>query len=93
MRQKKIPMRKCVACQEMRPKREMIRIVKTPEDTIIIDVTGKKSGRGAYLCGYVECLQTASKNHALERALKTKVPPEIYEQLGREYVFSRKENS
>ena len=75
----------------MRPKRELIRIVKTPEDEIIIDVTGKKSGRGAYLCGFVECLHLAGQNKALDRALKTRVPEEIYERLEREYVFSRKE--
>ncbi len=85
MRKRKIPMRKCVASQEMFPKKELIRIVRTPEDEIIIDPTGKKSGRGAYLCAKEEYIELAQKKKALERALKTNVDQSIYDEL-REYV-------
>jgi predicted RNA-binding protein YlxR (DUF448 family) len=85
MRKRKIPMRKCVASQEMFPKKELIRIVRTPEDEIIIDPTGKKSGRGAYLCAKEEYIELAQKKKALERALKTNVDKSIYDEL-REYV-------
>ncbi len=61
MKTKKIPLRKCVACQEMMPKKQLIRIVKTPEDEVLIDLTGKKSGRGAYLCGKESCFKLALK--------------------------------
>lgn len=86
MRVRRIPLRKCVACQEMMPKKELIRVVKTPEDDILIDLTGKKSGRGAYLCGKASCFSLAKKSHALDRALKMRVSPEIYEQLERQFV-------
>jgi hypothetical protein len=81
MRVRKIPLRKCVACQEMKPKKELIRIVKTPEDEIMIDPTGKKSGRGAYLCVSGDCFAKARQNKALEKSLKTSIRPEIYDQL------------
>ena len=81
---KKIPMRKCVGCQEMKSKREMIRILKTESEEIILDATGKKNGRGAYLCLSRECLDKAIKNHGLERSLKTAVPDEVYERLKKE---------
>jgi predicted RNA-binding protein YlxR (DUF448 family) len=80
-RQRKIPLRKCVGCQEMFPKRELIRIVLTPDGEIALDATGKRNGRGAYLCGRPECLRQARKRKALERALKTTVPAGIYEEL------------
>lgn len=85
MKQRKIPMRKCVASQEMFPKKELVRIVRTPENEIIIDPTGKKSGRGAYLCAKLEYIDLAQKKKALDRALKVQVPSEIYDQL-REYI-------
>jgi uncharacterized protein len=85
MKQRKIPMRKCVASQEMFPKKSLIRIVRTPENEIVIDPTGKKSGRGAYLCAKPEYIDLAQKKKALDRALKTQVPAELYDQL-REYV-------
>ena len=93
MRGRKIPMRKCVACQEMKPKRELIRVVRTPEEDIVIDVTGKKNGRGAYLCGKVECFQLAKKSSALDRALKTNVSADIYDQLEHEFIFSQRNSS
>ncbi|WP_433923203.1 RNase P modulator RnpM [Paenibacillus taichungensis] len=86
MKTKKVPLRKCVACQEMMPKKQLIRIVKTPEDEVLIDLTGKKSGRGAYLCGKESCFKLALKNRSLDRALKSKVSPEIYEQLAADFV-------
>jgi uncharacterized protein len=86
LKQRKIPLRKCVACQEMMPKKELIRIVRTPEDAVLIDLTGKKSGRGAYLCGKVSCFKLAHKNKALDRALKQHVKPEIYEQLAQDFI-------
>ncbi|MFD2613046.1 RNase P modulator RnpM [Paenibacillus gansuensis] len=86
MRPRKIPLRKCVACQEMMPKKELIRIVRTPDEQILIDLTGKKSGRGAYLCGKVSCFKLAKKSKALDRALKQPVSPEIYDQLEQEFI-------
>ncbi|MCY9516132.1 RNase P modulator RnpM [Paenibacillus apiarius] len=86
MRQRKVPLRKCVACQEMMPKKELIRVVKTPQDEVLIDLTGKKSGRGAYLCGKLSCFKVAHKSRALDRALKHQVQSEIYEQLANDFV-------
>lgn len=81
MKQKKIPMRKCVACQEMKPKKELLRVVRTPEGEIEIDVKGKKSGRGAYICYQTECLKLSKKKKSLEKALETTLSDEIYEKL------------
>ena len=78
---KKIPMRMCVSCREMRPKKELTRVVRTPEGTVVIDPSGRANGRGAYLCLKTACLDKAVKSRALERALETKVGPEIYESL------------
>ena len=95
---KKVPMRKCTGCMEMKPKTELIRVVKspdikdengeitarvvrTPEGEVVLDVTGKKSGRGAYVCKSAECLEKAHKAHRIERSLSCKIPEEIYEQL------------
>ena len=84
MTSKKVPMRQCVGCGEMKNKREMIRVIKTSENEIILDATGKKNGRGAYLCADSECLKKAEKAKGLERSLKTAIPKEIYEQLEEE---------
>lgn len=81
MRQRKIPLRKCVACQEMISKKDLIRIVKTPDDVISVDLTGKKAGRGAYLCSSAKCFALVKKNRALDRALKHTINMEIYDQL------------
>ena len=81
---KKIPMRQCVGCGEMKPKKEMVRVIKTPEDTIVLDTTGRQNGRGAYICPVQECLQKAAKNRGLERSLKTAIPKEILETLIKE---------
>ena len=84
MAEKKIPLRKCTGCNEMKPKKELIRVLKTPEDEIVLDVTGKKNGRGAYLCNSIECLKKASKTKGLERSLQVKIPEEIYMSLEKE---------
>jgi len=81
---KKIPMRMCVSCREMRPKKEMKRVVRTPEGAVIVDKTGRANGRGAYLCGRTACLDKAVKSKALERALETKIDAETYDALRRE---------
>ena len=81
---RKVPMRQCVGCQEMKSKKEMLRVIKTPEDEIILDATGRKNGRGAYLCFSKECLLKARKNRGLERSLKTSIPLEVYDSLERE---------
>lgn len=81
---KKIPMRQCVGCHNMVSKREMIRIIKTSEGEIMLDETGKKNGRGAYLCRSADCLQKAVKNHSLERSLKVNIPSDVYDSLKEE---------
>jgi predicted RNA-binding protein YlxR (DUF448 family) len=74
-------MRKCLGCNEMKPKRELIRVVRSPEGAISLDKTGKANGRGAYLCPAAECLKKLRKRKGLERAFKCPVPPEVYEGL------------
>ncbi len=82
--QKKIPMRQCLGCREMKPKRELIRVVRSPEGNISLDFKGKASGRGAYICPDPNCLKKAVKARALERAFSAQIPPEIYEKLNEE---------
>ncbi len=84
MTNKKIPMRQCVGCREMKSKRELIRIIRTAEDEILVDATGKKNGRGAYICPNRECLEKAIKSKGLERSLKMAVPQKIYEDFAKE---------
>ncbi|MFD1888340.1 RNase P modulator RnpM [Paenibacillus wenxiniae] len=84
MKTKKIPLRKCVACQQMMPKKSLVRIVRTPDENVEIDLTGKKSGRGAYVCATQACFQLAQKSRAFDRALKVSVSPDIYERLASE---------
>lgn len=79
--QKKIPQRTCMACQEKKDKRELVRIVRSPEGEISVDVTGKKPGRGAYICPNLECLNKVIKSKRLERSLETTISQEIYESL------------
>lgn len=79
--QKKIPMRQCLGCREMKPKRELIRAVRSPEGEISLDFKGKAPGRGAYICPDAQCLRKAIKARALERAFSAPVPPEVYEKL------------
>lgn len=82
---KKVPERQCVGCGEMKSKKEMMRVLKTPEEEIVLDVTGKKNGRGAYLCKSRECLLQARKNKGLERSFKMSIPSGVYDSLEREF--------
>ena len=82
---KKIPLRQCVGCGSMKTKKEMMRVLKTAEEGIILDTTGKKNGRGAYLCVSMECLQKARKNKGLERSFKMSIPNEVYDNLEKEF--------
>ena len=84
MSTKKIPLRQCIGCGEMKSKKEMIRVLKTSEDEIVLDATGRKNGRGAYLCFSKECFEKAVKNKGLERSFKQAIPKEVYERLEKE---------
>lgn len=87
MKVKKVPMRMCLGCQEMKPKKELIRIVRRAQDSLVqIDPTGKVAGRGAYICRDVNCLEKAFKLKRLEKALEVPISQEIYEQLKREIM-------
>ena len=81
---RKIPMRQCIGCKEMKSKREMIRVLRTTENEIVLDDTGRKNGRGAYLCKDPACFQQAVRARGLERSLKTAIPAEVYESLEKE---------
>lgn len=78
---KKIPMRKCAGCAQMKPKKELVRVVKEQDGTVSMDLSGKKNGRGAYVCKSAECLAKAIKTKAIERSLQVQISKEIYEQL------------
>ena len=80
---KKTPARMCTACRQMKPKNELVRIVKTPEGDIKLDLTGKLNGRGAYICKSAECLKKAQKIGALSRAFGTEIPAEVFTELER----------
>ncbi len=82
---KKIPLRQCVGCGLMRGKKEMMRILKTAENEICLDVTGKKNGRGAYVCRSRECLQMTRKNRGLDRSFRMNIPDEVYDALEKEF--------
>ena len=84
MKTKKIPSRICVGCREPKEKRSMVRVVKTAENEICLDETGKKNGRGAYICKNSECLQRAIQSKGLERSLKTRIPEEVINLLKEE---------
>lgn len=99
MKQKKVPMRKCTGCTEMKEKRELIRVVKAPDvkdedgnvtaqGEISLDLTGRKSGRGAYVCRNLDCFEKARKARRFERSLSCKIPEEIYEQMQKELEAS-----
>ncbi len=81
---RRVPLRKCTGCQEMKNKKEMMRILKTPEGEIVLDTTGRRNGRGAYICCSMECFEKAVRNKGLERSLKERVPEETYEDLKKE---------
>ena len=82
---KKVPLRQCIGCGEMKDKKEMMRVLKTAEGEICLDATGKKNGRGAYLCKSMDCLQAAAKNKGLERSFKMSSPKEVYPSLEKEF--------
>lgn len=82
---KKIPQRQCIGCGEMKEKKDMMRVLKTAENEIFLDATGKKNGRGAYICRSMECLRRARKNKGLERSFKMSIPTEVYDTLEREF--------
>lgn len=81
---KKFPQRQCIGCGEMKNKKEMIRVLRTPEGEFTLDATGRKNGRGAYLCPNAECLKKAVKSKGLERSFKMAIPKEVYESLEKE---------
>ncbi|MDO4661962.1 MAG: YlxR family protein [Tissierellia bacterium] len=81
MKTKKIPQRQCVICRESKPKKDLIRIVRNKEEGVLIDPTGKKNGRGAYICKDIKCISKAKKTHKLENTLKTKIPEDIYQEI------------
>lgn len=81
---KKIPLRQCIGCGEMKSKKEMIRVIKTAEGEILLDATGRKNGRGTYLCPSMECFKKAVKGRGLERSFKMAIPREVYETLEKE---------
>lgn len=83
---RKLPQRTCLGCRTVRSKREMIRIVRTPDGTLILDETGKRSGKGAYVCPRTECLELMMKGKRLERALEVSPPPSLYEEITRRIV-------
>ena len=84
MSTKKVPLRQCIGCGEMKNKKEMIRILKTEAEGIVLDATGRKNGRGAYVCPDAACFQKAVKNKGLERSFKMPIPKEVYETLEKE---------
>lgn len=81
MKKKKIPLRKCLGCEENKNKKELVRIVKTPENEVLIDLTGKVNGRGAYICNNKECFKKAVKSNRISKSLKTEIPKERLEEL------------
>ena len=81
---KKIPMRQCMGCNEHKPKNELLRVIRTPEGEIVLDFTGKRSGRGAYICKSKACLARARKSHRIDRTLECTVPEEVYDRMERE---------
>lgn len=84
MQNRKIPLRKCTGCGEMKNKRELVRVVKNKEGEVSLDLTGKKAGRGAYVCPQLSCLQKARKSRGFERALSCKIPEGVYDQMEQE---------
>ncbi len=86
---KKQPVRMCTACREGRPKKELIRVVKSPDGAVSVDPVGKRSGRGAYICASMECLERARKQRSLARALECEIDDAVYEELEREIESRR----
>ena len=86
VRPKKVPMRQCMGCGEKKEKKDLIRIIRTPDEEIVLDVTGKKNGRGAYLCDSISCLSKARKKKAIDLALNMTIPEDVYQQLEKEMM-------
>lgn len=84
MQSKKLPLRQCLGCREMKPKRELVRVVRSPEGTVSLDLRGKAPGRGAYVCRSADCLKKALRSRAISRNLGAEIPPELYEALARQ---------
>lgn len=84
MSMKKVPLRQCIGCGEMKSKKEMIRVIKTADEEILLDATGRKNGRGAYLCPSMGCMKKAVKSKGLERSFKMAIPKEVYDALEKE---------
>ncbi|MGN0298685.1 MAG: RNase P modulator RnpM [Lachnospiraceae bacterium] len=84
VKKKKDPLRQCVGCREMKGKKEMVRVIRTPENEIVMDLTGRKNGRGAYVCRSLECFDKAKKSKAFERALNVAIPELLYDTLRKE---------
>lgn len=84
MQKKRIPMRMCTGCGQMKPKKELVRVVKSPEGEISLDLTGRKPGRGAYVCKSVGCLKAARKSRRFEKVFSCKIPDEVYDRMEEE---------
>lgn len=84
VKKKKEPLRQCVGCREMKSKKEMVRVIRTPEDEIVMDLTGRKNGRGAYVCRSLNCFDKARKSKAFDRALNIPIPELLYDILRKE---------
>jgi predicted RNA-binding protein YlxR (DUF448 family) len=84
MQKKKIPLRMCAGCGEMKPKKELVRVVKSPEGEISLDLTGRKPGRGAYVCKSIDCLKAARKSRRFEKSFSCKIPDEVYDHMEEE---------
>lgn len=84
MQKKKIPLRKCTGCGEMKSKKELVRVVKTPDDEVLIDLTGRVNGRGAYICPNAQCLKIARKSKRIEKSFQMQIPDEIYDKMEEE---------
>jgi predicted RNA-binding protein YlxR (DUF448 family) len=84
MKPRKIPTRQCLGCNEHKPKKELLRVLRTPENEVVLDFTGKKSGRGAYICYDVKCLKKARKSKRIDKSLNVEIPEEIYDKMERE---------
>ena len=88
MRTKKVPLRKCMGCGELKPKKELVRVVRSPEGEISLDLTGRKPGRGAYVCHRAECLKIARKARRLEKTFSCQIPAEVYDHMEEELAAS-----
>ncbi|QNK39556.1 MULTISPECIES: RNase P modulator RnpM [Caproicibacter] len=84
MQKRKVPLRMCAGCGQMKPKKELVRVVKSPEGEISMDLTGRKPGRGAYVCKSIDCLKAARKARRLEKAFSCRIPDEVYDRLEEE---------